>query len=481
MLSEAICERARQSRDRRFDGRFFIGVLTTGIYCRPVCPVQPPKAKNVRFFATAAAAAEAGFRPCLRCRPETAPGTPAWAGTSATVSRALRLIGEGALDGGRSASVERLAERLGISARHLSRLFTEHVGAAPLSVAHTRRLHFAKCLIDDSPMPMTDVAMSAGFGSVRRFNACIRETYSRTPRELRSLAQRGGQRGNSISLRLGYRPPYPWRSVLSFLAARAIDGVERIADDSYARSVTLPSGVGFIELRHAADAHHLTLRIEDVAAGELMELVERVRRAFDLTANPDDAGDHLRRDARLGPLLDRLPGVRLIGGLDAFEIAIRAILGQGVRLSQATKLATRLCERFGGTLSPAAHGIERTFPVAGALMDADLSNIGVPAKRAEAIATLARTVVDCPTLLDATPNADALVARLIALPGIGPWTAQYIALRGLGEPDAFPSSDVVLRRRASADEQLSARELLHVAESWRPWRGYAAMLLWSCS
>jgi len=498
MLSDAICERARLSRDRRFDGRFFIGVLTTGIYCRPVCPVRPPKSKNVQFFPSAAAAAEAGFRPCLRCRPETSPGTPAWSGTSATVSRALRLIGDGALDGGRQqgASVERLAARLGVSARHLSRLFVEHVGAAPLSVAQTRRLHFAKCLIDDSVLPMTEVAMSAGFGSVRRFHACIHETFARTPRELRSLAQRSHKRrhegDSSVSLRLGYRPPYPWSAVLAFLAARAIDGVERVSADSYARSVTLRAGVGFIELRQVPDAHHLSLRIEGAEATELMDLVERVRRAFDLAANPQEIAKHLRRDALLRGRLRRVPGVRLVGGVDPFEVAVRAVLGQGVRLSQATALAGRLCARFGPALdrvcSSASNpsslrrdGLLRAFPTARALATADIGRIGVPSKRAEAIRQLARAAIDTPELLRATPDADAFITRLRTLPGIGPWTAQYTALRGLGEPDALPASDVVLRRRAGANgTSLHSRELTQMAERWRPWRSYASMLLWSC-
>jgi AraC family transcriptional regulator of adaptative response / DNA-3-methyladenine glycosylase II len=500
MLSDAICERARLSRDRRFDGRFFIGVLTTGIYCRPVCPVRPPKAKNVQFFASAAAAAEAGFRPCLRCRPETSPGTPAWSGTSATVSRALRFIGDGALDGGRQqgASVGRLAERLGVSTRHLSRLFAEHVGAAPLSVAHTRRLHFAKCLIDDSALPMTEVAMSAGFGSVRRFHACIHETYARTPRELRSLAQRSHkhrhERDSGVSMRLGYRPPYPWSAVLAFLAARAIDGVERVSAESYTRSVTLRAGIGFIELRHVPEAHHLSLRIEGAEATELMDLVERVRRAFDLTANPQEIARHLRGDALLRGRLRRLPGVRLVGGVDAFEIAVRAVLGQGVRLAQATALAGRLCACFGRALEPMSggtpatrpsslcrNGLLRAFPTPSALASADIECIGVPSKRAEAIRQLAHAAIETPEVLRATPDVDAFIARLLALPGIGPWTAQYTALRGVGEPDALPASDTVLRQRAGADgTSLASRELSRVAERWRPWRSYATMLLWSC-
>lgn len=482
-LDPDICERARQSRDARFDGRFFTGVITTGVYCRPVCPVRPPKRKNVRFFPTAAAAAEAGFRPCLRCRPECAPGTPAWLGTSATVSRGLRLIAAGALDRG---SVETLATNLGMGARHLSRLFVAHVGASPVAVAQTRRLHFAKRLIDDTDLPMTQVALSAGFGSIRRFNTAFRTAYGRTPMALRRTARVMHGAGavsasaGALTLRIPYRPPFDWRALLDFIGLRATPGVEMVDGDVYRRTMSLDGRAGTIQVRPVDGAHALTLAVTFPDPKALCGIVERVRRMFDLGADPAEVAAHLCRDAQLAPLVQANPGLRVPGAWDGCELAVRTILGQQVSVKGATTLAGRLVQRFGAALDGApTTGLSRLFPTPHALAEADLASIGLPAARANAIRQLAIAVRDGHITFEPTVTAETLIGQLTALPGIGDWTAQYVAMRALSEPDAFPASDLALLRTAgNGAGTLTRGTLLERAEAWRPWRAYAAMYLW---
>src|SRR5580698_3186236 len=316
-LDTRICERARLARDPRFDGRFFIAVTSTGIYCRQVCPAPSPKPENVRYYPSAAAAAEAGFRPCLRCRPEASPGTPAWLGASASVSRALKLIGESALD---DAGVEALAERLGIGSRHLRRLFLKYLGATPVAVAQTRRVHFAKKLIDETSLPMTQVAMASAFGSIRRFNATFQKLYGRTPGDLRrsTARERNGNEAGVYTFRLGYRPPYNWASIIGFLAQRAIPGVETITLDEYRRSILLDGKAGFISVRPVFSKNHLELRIEFPEPAALFRIVERVRNIFDLRADPADVDGHLLRDPRLKPIVLGHAGIRVPGCWDGF-------------------------------------------------------------------------------------------------------------------------------------------------------------------
>jgi len=485
-LDPAQCYRALTSRDARFDGRFFVGVRTTGIYCRPVCPARTPLLRNIDFYPTAAAASEAGFRPCRRCRPEASPGTPAWQGTSATVTRALRLVTEGALD---ADDVETLAQRLGIGERHLRRLFRQHLGASPVAVAQTRRLHFAKKLIDETTLPMTEVALASGYGSVRRFNAAVRGAYGIAPSALRRAKPRRRptvQRDGSadlgwLTLRLPHRTPIASPALLEFLAARAIPGVECVAGSVYRRALEIDGVAIRMEVHTDREPEAFWLRVSAEAAPVLTRVVDAARRLFDLDADPQAIADTLAGDALLGPTWRREPGLRVPGATDAHELAVRAILGQQVSVAGARTLAGRLAARFGRALSDRCDGdaLTHTFPTAAALAEADVASIGLPTRRAEAIRALARSIAGGDLCLAPGCDPDAVREQLLSLPGVGPWTADYIAMRALREPDAFPSNDLVLRKRAGGDGQpLTERALIARAEDWRPWRAYAAIALW---
>ncbi len=473
-LDPKICYRALATRDSRFDGRFFTAVRSTGVYCRPVCPARTPLERNCLFLPCAAAAEEAGFRPCLRCRPESAPGTPAWAGTSATVSRALRLIEQGDLDRG---SVEALANRLGIGARHLRRLFDTHLGASPHRIALTRRVHFARRLIDQTPLPMAEIAYAAGFSSVRRFNEAVRQTYGKPPRALRS--DRPTSRHAGVELELPYRPPYPWEDVKRFLEARATPGVEWVGPDAYWRTFALDGTPGIVEVRPDEARPQLRVRIRVASPALLIRVVERVRSVFDLTADPEPIVAQLSRDPRLRHALEKVPGIRVPGAWEGFELATRAILGQQISVSAATTLAGRLAERFGEPLPPelvagAVPPLSRLFPSPAALVGADLAGVGLPGSRARAVEALARAVAEQRLCLSPSQDVETTLRDLEALPGVGRWTAQVVAMRGLAETDAFPSTDLGLLRAFDA----TPSQLDEVAEAWRPWRAYAAMLLW---
>jgi AraC family transcriptional regulator of adaptative response / DNA-3-methyladenine glycosylase II len=471
-LDQRTCDRARRSRDARFDGRFFIGVTSTRVYCRPICPARAPKDEHVRYFPSAAAAQAAGFRPCLRCRPEASPGTPAWLGTSGLVSRALRLIGEGALD---DHGVERLADRLGITGRHLRRLFLQHLGAPPLDVALTRRVHFAKKLLDETTLAIGQVAFAAGFGSVRRFNSQMRRTYRRTPTELRRLArQKIVGDPERYRFRLAYRPPYDWDSMLAFLSARATPGVESVDASGYRRTIQVDGKHGVIDVSRLDSGAALRLDVRFPDPRALLFIVERVRRVFDLGADPAVIGEHLRADPLLRRPLARHPGMRTPGAWDGFELAVRAILGQQISVRAATTIAGRIASMFG---SPVAddRGLDRLFPGPAQLASAAIERAGVMPARAGTIRSLARHVMNGTITFDTCIDEGGTVAALQAVPGIGRWTAEYITMRAFGEPDAFPSGDLVLRRAAGG---CTARELDRRSEAWRPWRAYAVMLLW---
>jgi AraC family transcriptional regulator, regulatory protein of adaptative response / DNA-3-methyladenine glycosylase II len=471
-LDQAALDRARISRDPRFDGKFFIAVATTGVYCRPVCPAPSPKQKNVRYYATAAAAAEAGFRPCLRCRPEAAPGTPAWLGASAVVRRALRLIHDGALD---EVSVDALATRLGLGARHLNRLFAQHVGASPLAVAQTRRLHFAKRLLDETDLSITQIALASGFGSLRRFNDAFQKTYRRAPRELRRAGRRAAGAAEEVIMRLAYRPPYDWTQVRDFLATRAIPGVERVDASGYARTVVAGGAHAIVCVRPLENENALELRVRGAAAADLFQISAAARRVFDLAADPDSIAASLRSDKLLAPLVKARPGLRIPGAWDPFECAVRAVLGQQVSVAAARTLAARLVARAGKQID-GADGLTHVFPTAAELAASSLDGLGITGARVAALHALARAVAVGDVSF--AMSAEEFTTKLAALPGFGVWTAQYIALRALGEPDAFPSGDLVLRRMAGDGSPLTARALDQRAEHWRPWRGYAVMHLW---
>jgi len=433
-------DQARVSRDARFDGRFFIAVRTTGIYCRPICPAPRCKSRNVRYYPTAAAAASAGFRPCLRCRPEAAPGTPAWLGTSAVVRRALRLIHDGALDDSR---VDELALRVGVGPRHLHRLFLRHVGASPVAVAQTRRLHFAKRLIDETRLPMTRIALASGYGSLRRFNHAFRETYGRSPRELRKVRAAGlpAPDGDEVALRLAYRPPYDWPGIVAGLRARATPGVECVDGGSWSRAIRIGRGVAWLRVEPAAAENALLLRVRGAPASALLSISATARRVFDLAADPAPIAAVLRRDRGLAAALRRRPGLRIPGAWDPFECAVRAIAGGPA--------AARIAREFGDPVAADSGGVTRLFPRPAALAGMRLCGSG--RARSSALHRLVRQAAEGG--IDFDGPVDALLAALAAIGGEG--LAQEVALFALGEPDALPAAE------------LSAR-----AEAWRPWRSY---------
>jgi AraC family transcriptional regulator of adaptative response / DNA-3-methyladenine glycosylase II len=481
-MDDDACYRAIETRDRRFDGRLFVAVTTTGIYCRPFCPAPTPRRDHVRFFQTAAAAQEAGFRPCLRCRPETSPELAFWRGSSSTVSRAMGLIEAGALD---NANVEALAERLGIGERQLRRLFQRHIGASPISLAQTRRILLAKQLIHDTRLPMTEVALAAGFGSVRRFNETFQQLFKRPPNALRraGVTEEAVSATGAVAVRLGYRLPYDWQGILSFLAARAIPGIEVVSPDRYARTIAI-GGVRGVVVVEPVEGNCLraTVRFPDLRC--LPAIIARVRRVFDLAADPVAIGGHLGQDPNLAPLVAARPGLRVPGAWDGFELAVRAILGQQITVAGATRLAGKLVSCHGESIEEPVsreQGLTHVFPTAQQLAGADLIALGMPKARRTALSSLAAAVVADPSIFGPRRSLEEAITQLRSLPGVGEWTAQYIAMRELREPDAFPAADIGLMRAMSDGSGMrpSPAELLARAERWRPWRAYAALHLWA--
>lgn len=481
LLDRDACYRAFQARDPRFDGRLFVGVTSTGIYCRPVCPARSPKLENCVFFPSAAAAQEAGFRPCLRCRPETAPDLASWHGTANTVSRALALIAEGALDGGES-GVDALASRLGVGERQLRRLFNQHLGASPVSVAQTRRVLFAKQLIQETRMPMAEIALAAGFGSIRRFNEIFLNLFHRPPSALRRKFSNVVEDG--VTLRLRYRPPYDWPAMLAYLEARVIDGIEEVVGGIYRRTVANNGSLGTVEVRHEPARNNLAVTVRFPCVRSLPAILVRVRRVFDVGADIETIDSHLSRDPFLASLVAQRPGLRAPGGWDGFELAVRAILGQQVTVVAARKLASKLVALCGETLSTEnrfSSKLTHAFPSPERVAGADLDAIGMPTARRTSLKALANAAMADPHLFHPFGTVEEAIARLRAIPGIGEWTAQYIALRALREPDAFPASDIGLLRGASSKTGIrpTPADLLLRAEPWRPWRAYAAQHLWA--
>ncbi len=467
-LEPDICWQAMHSRDRRFDGRFFVAAVTTGIYCRSICPVPFAKPNNIALFPCAAAAEAAGYRPCRRCHPESSPGTPAWLGTSAVVSRALRLIWEGALDGN---SVDELAERVGIGSRQLRRLFIQHLGVPPIKIASTHRVHFARNLIEQTDMPMAEIALNAGFRSLRQFNHAVLTIAGQSPTDLRRLRDNSAvsSRRGEFVMRLLYRPPFNWPALVAFLKPRATPGVELIGDNSYQRTIESDGGAGMIDVRPDQENSCLIVRVALPKYRGLLRVVERVRRVFDLAADPLQIAGHLSQDPRLKPLLDDQPGLRVPGAWDGFEVAVRAALGQRLTVVDSSATAGKLVRTFGTPIETSVHGLTHLFPRPEDLANAELAPLGIAGGCAACIKALARAICSKEFTFECSRTLQETIARLSAIEGVGEEMAHYIAMRASGEPDAFPWTD---QTTASADQ------LQNFAEDWRPWRAYAAMHLW---
>ncbi|MBV8665118.1 MAG: DNA-3-methyladenine glycosylase 2 family protein [Burkholderiaceae bacterium] len=474
-----VCYRALQARDTRFDGVFFTGVKSTGIYCRPVCTVKTPRASSCTFFPNAAAAEAAGFRPCLRCRPELAP----YALQQNLAYAVWRRIAAGALNHG---DVEALAGEVGLSSRQLRRVLLQHFGVTPVELAQTQRLLFAKKLLQETNLPMTELAYAAGFGSLRRFNALFDERYGMAPSAVRRAEPQDGHSAGALVLRLAYRPPFNWSELLSYLAGRGIPGVEAVDAEAqtYMRSVALGEARGWLRVRHVAAKQQLELEVAPVLAPQLMPLLSRVRMQFDLDANPAVIEAHLRHDPLLARQIRKVPGLRVPGAFDVFELAVRAILGQQVSVAGATTLSGRMAMRFGAAADAPFAAVTHYFPTAQVLAGAevaDIAQIGMPGTRAQTIRNIAQFAVDGGLELRAGLSLQQAVEQLRTVRGIGEWTAQYVALRALRFPDAFPAGDLGLQK-AAADvdgQRLTEKQLLDRVAAWSPWRGYGALLLWT--
>jgi len=457
-LDPEACRRARLARDARFDGAFYLGVRTTGIYCRPICPARAPAEKNVRYFESAALAAQAGFRPCLRCRPESAPGSPAWNGTSTTVHRAIQLLEQGALNSG---STSALAARLGVGERYLRKLFQRDLGVSPAALALNQRLLFAKKLLAETDLPVTEVAFAAGFGSVRRFNSAVQDQFRLSPSALRKRLNPDPAK-SGIRLQLHYRPPYDWEGVVNFFSRHAIPGIESVTPSGYRRNIALGGVRGSFEVSPATGTNALQLAVQLPDQRQLMALVARVRRMFDLDANPLAIEQVLGRDAELAPLLQRYTGIRSPVHWSLYEAAVRGIVGQQISLPAARTVLAGLAAAANG-------GHAAVFPTAAALAALGDAHFPMPARRREALRGLCRA--------SAGADDELELATLAKQPGVGPWTTGMAAMRGLGHPDTFPLRDLGLERAwhhiAGARATLRDR-----AFNWRPWRSYAANLLW---
>ncbi|WP_343620000.1 DNA-3-methyladenine glycosylase 2 family protein [Ralstonia sp.] len=477
-LDHNACYHAVQSRDRRFDGWFFVGVTSTGVYCRPVCAVRTPLEKNCSFFNTAAAAERAGFRPCLRCRPELAPGHSLAEMSSSLARAAARMIDEGFLQ---EHDLAALAAAVGVTDRHLRRIFRAEFDVSPIEYAQTQRLLLAKQLLTDTAMPVGDVAFAAGFGSVRRLNSGFTEHYGFAPTRLRSRTT-AAHTEDGPTLMLGYRPPFAWQALLAFLRARAVDGVEVVDADSYARTITVDYGgarhIGWLHARDVPQRHAVALALSPSLLHAMPPVLARARRLFDLDCRPDLVDGHL------GTLAAETPGLRVPGAVDGFEIAVRAIAGQVISLAQARRILGRMTAAYGVPLPQSREGLSMAFPSAAALARIDAQALsaqsGLQVSRAAAVVELARAIDGGSLRLEPLVPLAPTLAALQALPGVGEWTAQYVAMRALGWPNAFPLGDYVLRKRlANSDGTLPTRRaMVERAEPWAPWRAYAAMHLW---
>jgi AraC family transcriptional regulator, regulatory protein of adaptative response / DNA-3-methyladenine glycosylase II len=476
MPSHEICDRARMARDARFDGLFFIAVKSTGIYCRPVCPAPSPKPKNIVYYPNAAAATAAGFRPCLRCRPELSPNAMQHHYQDEWVNRALALIADGELQEG---SVETLAAKIGLSTRQIRRLFLTGLGATPIAVHTTRRLLLAKQLLTETGLPMTQIALASGFKSLRRFNAAFAEGCGMPPTAIRRL--RSEAPSGSLTLRLAYRPPFDFSLMLAFLAKRAIPGIEHISDISYERVIGPIDNSTWICVTADPVKPELRLEISDTDPRMIHDIVQRTRRLFDLDADLRAVHQVLKSSALLKKAIKRRPGLRVPGCWDGFELAVRAVLGQQISVAGATTLTKRLVEQYGEDRMAKRENLDRAFPKPEAIANASLEKIGLPKSRATTLRFMAQALIDGEIDFQAGQNMDAFVKKFTSLPGIGPWTAHYVAMRALRQPDAFPAGDLILQQVMGGDTRLSEKETETRSQAWRPWRAYSVLHLWHLS
>ena len=467
------CYRAVRARDRRFDGRFFVGITSTRIYCRPICTARPANRDNMRFYTNAAAAEGAGFRPCLRCRPERAPGMAPVDAVSRLVGAAIAGIEEHALS---SARVGDLAAALGVSDRHLRRVTEAELGVSPIELAQTQRLLLAKRLLRETNLSLTDIAFASGFGSVRRFNALFKSRYGLSPRAVRGKTIDA----DSLSVQLEFRPPLAWNSMLAYLRLRAIPGVEMADGSHYRRTVAIDKTQGWIAVSMHKSGEALNLELSPSLTPVIGTVIGRVKQLFDLGAAPDAVSSALGQDELLAATVKRIPGLRVAGAFDGFELAVRTVLGQQVSVKGASTIAGRWADKFGQSIATPYAELNRLSPgadrMAGVAAD-EVGALGMVGARARSLVSLAQAVAQRRIALSFAADVEAQIESLMSLPGIGPWTAHYIAMRALHWPDAFPSGDLVLMRAAkSTQKQLQKR-----SEAWRPWRAYAAQYLWQSS
>jgi AraC family transcriptional regulator of adaptative response / DNA-3-methyladenine glycosylase II len=463
---------ALRSRDRRFDGTFFVGVSSTKIYCRPVCRARRPQARNCTFFRTAAEAEGSGYRPCLKCRPELAPGRSLTDASDRLARAAYARIADGALDG---QSIGDVARELCVGERHLRRVVSAEFGASPVELAQTQRLLLAKQLLTETALPISRIAYASGFSSLSRFNTLFRSRYRLSPTGMRRTRRTGASIPDAVTLRFEYRPPYDWEWLLGFLATRAIPGIEHVADGSYVRSLRLGKHAGWIRV-HPSARHDAALEVEisDSLVPALLPVRAAVRRMFDLDAEPETLAEHFAADAIIGPLVRQRPGIRLPGSTDGFELAVRAVLGQQISVQAARTLAGRLHAAYGEPLD-GAEGVSRLAATPAAVAAADpgaISRLGMPLSRARTLVLLAQSVASGGISFAPTADIAGAIGALRRVPGIGPWTAEYIAMRGYQWPDAYPATDLGVRHALRGRDPAAS-------EAWRPWRAYAVMHLWN--